>query len=328
MREGTRGRPAAPPPDHTPAKERSVKKLLIPLAALLLALGLTGTALAAGDELPHTGRVVFVVNGDSQVAADERADAVIVSSGDVEVAGTVNSLVVVDGIATVTGTLEGAAIVNGTLDLQTGSTVLGDVGQLNSEVIQAEGVEIGGSVNDLTGDVAGFGVFVGFAALAVWLGIGIATLVAGLLMAGLAARQVHASTDMIGREPLKAFLVGLLAVVVPPIVAVLLMVTIVGIPVGIGLLLVVWPLVAFVGYIVAAIWLGEAILGRREGAARPERPYAAATIGLIVAFVVGLIPLVTAILSIFGLGAVVLAAWRTLVAGGRSALVPQVSASA
>jgi hypothetical protein len=304
-----------------------VKKLFIIFAALALALGLTGTVLAAEGDLPHTGRVVFVANGDAEVGAGEQADAVIVISGDVDVAGTVNSLVVVDGTATVTGTLEGVAIVNGTLDLRPGATVLGDVGQLNSEVIQAEGVEIAGDVNDLAGGVAGFGIFVGFAALAIWIGIGIATLAVGLLMAGLAARQVHTATDLIRHEPLKTFLVGLLAIVVPPIVAVLLMVTILGIPVGIGLLLVVWPLAAFIGYIVAAIWLGEWLLGRREGAIRPERPYAAAALGLTVAFVVGLVPLVSAVLSIFGLGAVVLAAWRTLFRGGHPALVPQPAAT-
>jgi hypothetical protein len=76
--------------------------------------------------------------------------------------------------------------------------------------------------------------------------------------------------------------------------------------------------VAFIGYIVAAIWLGEWLLGRRSPDAMPaERPYAAVTLGLIVGFVIGLVPFVTAILSILGLGAVVLAASRTL--RGRSA---------
>lgn len=98
----------------------------------------------------------------------------------------------------------------------------------------------------------------------------------------------------------------------PPILAILAMVTIVGIPAGLGLLIVVWPLVAFVGYVVAAIWLGEWLLGRRDGSVAAERPYAAATVGLLVAFVIGLVPFVSAVLSILGLGAVVLAAWRTL----------------
>jgi hypothetical protein len=293
-----------------------VKKLFVLLAVLVLALGMTGSALAADEELPHSGRVLFVAGGDITVAADEQADAVIVIDGDAHIAGTVNSLVVVEGTATVAGaTVEGIAIVNGTLELEPGTTVLGDVGQLNSDVIQAESVEIGGSVNDLAGDVAGFGVFIGFAALAFWIGVGIATLIVGLLLAGLASRQTRLATSLIRREPGKTFLVGLLAVVVPPILAVLAMVTIVGIPAGLGLLIVVWPLAAFVGYIVAAIWLGEWLLGRREGAMPSQRPYAAATVGLLVAFVIGLIPLVSVVLSIFGLGAVVLASWRTLRGG-------------
>jgi hypothetical protein len=283
------------------------------IAVLALGLGLTSVALAADEELPHSGRVMFVAGGDIEVDAGEQADAVIVINGDARVAGTVNSLVVVDGTATVTGgTLEGVAIINGTLNLEAGTTVLGDIGQLNSEVVQAEGIVFDGSVNDLTGEVAAFGVFLGFAALVIWIGVGIATLIAGLLMAGLAARQTRSATTLIRREPGKTFLVGLLAVVVPPILAVLAMATVVGIPAGLGLLFVVWPLVAFIGYVVAAIWLGEWLLGRRDGAVPAERPYAAATVGLIVAFVIGLVPLVTAVLSIFGLGAVVLAAWRTL----------------
>jgi hypothetical protein len=273
----------------------------------------TSIAIAADEELPHSGRVLFVAGGDIEVDADEQADAVIVINGDARIAGTVNSLVVVDGTATVTGaTVEGIAIVNGTLELEAGTTVLGDIGQLNSQVVEAEGVVLGGSVNDLTGDVAAFGAFIGFAALVIWIGIGIATLIVGLLMAGLAARQTRSATTLIRQEPGKTFLVGLLAVVVPPILGVLAMATIVGIPAGLGLLIVVWPLVAFIGYVVAAIWLGEWLLGLRDGAAPAERPYAAAAVGLMVAFVIGLIPLVTAALSIFGLGAVVLAAWRTL----------------
>jgi len=290
-----------------------MKKIFMLIAALALALGMTGVALAADEALPHTGRVLFVAGGDVEVDADEQADAVIVINGDARIAGTVNSLVVVDGTATLSGaTVEGIAIVNGTLELEAGTTVLGDIGQLNSEIVEAEGVAMGGSVNDLTGEVAGFGAFIGAAALAIWIGVGIATLAVGLLLAGLASRQTRSATSLIRTEPGKTFLVGLLAVIVPPILAVLAMATIVGIPAGLGLLIIAWPFVAFIGYVVAAIWLGEWLLGRREGAIPAERPYAAATVGLLVAFVIGLVPFVSAVLSIFGLGAVVLAAWRTL----------------
>jgi hypothetical protein len=290
-----------------------VRKLLALLAAVALSLGVSGLALAADQDEPDSGRVIFVTGGDVEIRTDERADAVVVISGNAEIAGTVNTLFVVDGTATVTGaTLETVGVINGTVDLAEGSSVTGDVLQLNSTVERADGVEIGGTVKDIAGDVAGFAIFIGFAALAIWIGFGIATILVGLLVAGLAARQARAATTLIRREPGTTFLVGLLAIVVTPIVAGLAMATIIGMPAGFGLLLVIWPAAAFIGYIVAAIWLGEWLLGRRDGTVRAERPYAAATIGLLAAFVLGLIPIVTAVLSIFGLGAVVLAAWRTL----------------
>ena len=61
-----------------------------------------------------------------------------------------------------------------------------------------------------------------------------------------------------------------------------------------------------------------------------ERPYFAAVIGLLITFVLGFVPLFTAVISFFGLGAVVLAAWRTLRGGGAPQLVlrPQTAAAA
>jgi hypothetical protein len=301
-----------------------VKKLVVVLAVLMLSLGVTGVALAA-DDLATTGRVVFVTGGDVEIAAGEQADAVIVISGDVEIAGTVNGLVVIDGTArTLTGaTLDTVGVVNGTVELSAGTTVLGDVLELNSTVHRAEGVAVGGTVKDVAGDVAGFILFMGFAALAVWIGVGVATVLVGLLVAGLAARQARSATALISHQPGRTFLVGLLAVIVAPIAAILAMFTIIGIPAGLGLLLVIWPAAAFIGYIVAAIWLGEWILGRRADGPRADRPYAAATVGLLAAFVLGLIPIVTAILSIFGIGAVVLAAWRTLRGSGATRRIAQ-----
>ena len=294
-----------------------MKRLIAALAALALLAGFTAVAAAADEMLPHTGRVLFVAGGDLEIGAGEQADAVVVIDGTVRVDGTVNALVVIEGTATVRGgTLETLAVINGSAELAAGTTVLGDVHRLGSTITRADGVEISGSIRDLTGDVAAFGLFIGVAALVLWIGFGLATLLVGLLVAGLAARQVRVATTLISRETGMTVLVGLLAIVLPPIAAVLLMVTVIGIPAGIGLLVVLWPAVAFIGYIVAAIWLGEWLLGRRSPEAAPaERPYAAATIGLIVAFVIGLIPVVAAILSILGLGAVVLASWRTLRGG-------------
>lgn len=130
-----------------------------------------------------------------------------------------------------------------------------------------------------------------------WIGFGLATLLVGLLVAGLAARQVRTATTLIRRETGMTVMAGLLAIVLPPIVAAMLMVTVIGIPAGIGLLVVLWPALAFIGYIVAAIWPGEWLLGRRNPEATPaDRPY----------------------------GAVFLAGWRTL--RGESQRPPLVAA--
>ena len=296
-----------------------MKTILSLLAAVALVLGIAGPALAAEETLPHTGRVLIVTGGDIEVAADEQADVVLVIGGDARIAGTVNALVVVDGTATVTdATLDTIAVAQGEVVLSGDTTILGDVMQVGSTVTRGDGVQIGGAIKDMAGDVAAFGIFIGAALLLLWIGVGVATLLAGLLIAGLAARQVRTATTLISREPVKTALVGLLSLVVTPILAVAAMATLVGIPTGIGLLVVIWPAVAFVGYVVAAIWLGEWLLSRRDGATVPNRPYGAAVLGLLIAFVIGFVPLATAILSIFGLGAVVLAAWRTLRRSGSS----------
>jgi len=301
-----------------------MKRLFLLVACLALTLGLSGVALAADDELSHSGRVVFVAGGDIDVPAGDQADAVIVIGGNATIAGTVNALIVIDGTATTAGaTLESVTIVNGSAVLGAGTTVLGDVGRLGSTVERADGVEVGGSVRDLAGDVAGFGFFIGAAAIVLWIGFGVATLLVGLLVAGLAARQVRTATTLIRRETGLTVLAGLLAIVLPPIAAALLMVTIIGIPAGIGLLVVIWPALAFIGYIVAAIWLGEWLLGKRNPEATPaERPYGAAVLGLLVAFLIGLVPVVSFVLSILGLGAVVLAGWRTLRGSPSRAALP------
>lgn len=289
-----------------------MKKVLAVLAALCMALAATGITYAA-DGFEESGRVLIAFGGDIEVAAGEQADAVVVISGDAQISGTVTTLIVADGTASTTSgaELESITVFNGTADLASGTIVRGDVNRFNSTINRADGVEVGGAERDLTSDVASFGLFLGAAAILLWIGFAVATILVGLLVAGLAARQVRLATGLISREPGRTFLVGLLAILVPPILAVIAFVTIIGIPASLGLLFVLWPFTAFIGYMVAAIWLGEWLLGR--GNRTPaERPYLASIVGLAVAFVLGFIPLITAVISIFGLGAVVLAAWRTL----------------
>jgi hypothetical protein len=80
-----------------------------------------------------------------------------------------------------------------------------------------------------------------------------------------------------------------------------------------GILFVVWPILAFVGYVVGALWIGLWLQGRRGPTNDPAaRPYGAMLLGLLITFVLGFVPLFTFVVSLFGMGAVLLATWRTL----------------
>ncbi|HYM84920.1 MAG TPA: hypothetical protein VEY67_12300, partial [Candidatus Dormibacteraeota bacterium] len=96
---------------------------------------------------------------------------------------------------------------------------------------------------------------------------------------------------------------------------VLLLVTVVGAPVGVALFILLSPL-TFLAWIVAAMWVGDWIVARVRGPREPERPYRAAFVGVIVLAIAGIVPFVSAIATFFGLGGLLLAGWRGL---GRSA---------
>jgi hypothetical protein len=96
----------------------------------------------------------------------------------------------------------------------------------------------------------------------------------------------------------------------PIVLAVLLIVTIIGAPLGIGILLGLWPLTAFVGYLVAGAWIGDWILARMTPGVVHERPYAAIVIGLLVLQILAIVPFLSFVASLFGYGAVLLLAWR------------------
>lgn len=80
----------------------------------------------------------------------------------------------------------------------------------------------------------------------------------------------------------------------------------------IATLVVLRPLTAHVGYLVAGIWIGDWIVGRASAATVRERPYAAAVIGLLVLQVLAIVPPISAIAWLFGFGAVLLLAWRVI----------------
>jgi hypothetical protein len=281
------------------------------LLVLLLAVATPAVAQDGADRFE--GRVLVSVNGDLTLASGDEAEVVVVVDGDARIEGTVKMVTVVNGTATLAGgTVSTLAIVNGTAQIGAGSTVTGDVVELRSTVVVDPGATIGGQVRSMTTDLAGVGIAIGVLGLLAWVAFALVAWAAGLALAAFGARQLRRAEWLISTEPLRTFAAGVAMLFLPPIIAVLLMVTVVLLPVGLVLLLFVWPALAFLGWLVGSTWIGEWIL-RTSGRPAPERrPYLGVTLGLIVATVLSIVPLVGAVISLFGMGAVALAGWRML----------------
>jgi hypothetical protein len=301
-----------------------MKRLLLILAIAAIVMGLAApTVLAADPGAARSDRVLMAFNGDITVPAGERADAVIVTGGTATIQGRVDSLVVLDGKAVLEGaSLQNVFVARGSVTIDAGTTVSGDVRTLDATVTQDPAATVGGTVGGVDADLVGFGVLIAPVIVLFMLGFALVTLVAGLTLAALAARQVRSAEALISHEPGQTLLVGLAGLVLVPILAVLAIVTVIGAPLGLAILLMVWPAAAIAGYLVAGIWIGDWLLARGEPDRKAERPYLAAVVGLIVLQVAGIVPFVAPIASLFGFGAVLLLAWRTFRQPGGARTVP------
>jgi hypothetical protein len=293
-----------------------MRRLLIAPAALAAGLMLLAPAALAAEPMAETGRVLVSTRGDVTIPDGEQADLVVVVSGTADIQGVVNTLVVVDGTANLeTARIETVVAVRSHVEVGNQTVVLGELKRLDSTVHQSGDVQIQGGITDLAADFTRFGAVLGPALALLWAGFVLAMVVAALLVAGLATRQVREAGRLISTEPLATGLTGLLGAIVLPIGAVLLIVTLVGAPLGAGVLFGLLPVMGFVGYVVAAIWLGEWILLRAAPGPERARPYLAAVIGVLVLEALVLVPALAVILvvaSLLGFGAVIRLASQAL----------------
>jgi hypothetical protein len=231
--------------------------------------------------------------------------------GSATVDGTVEgSLTAFDAPVTISGRVTGDVVVfNGQVVLRSGGTVTGDVVSQSSPVV-APGATIGGQTRRVETNVnwKGFG-WVG--RLAWWLAVSVSTLVVGLVLVWLAGRGaawiLEAGRTQVG----PAIGWGLLVFFGLPILAICALVTLVGIPLGLGLLAALGLLYAL-GYGASAWILGRSLL-------RPPTAWVVAfLVGWAILRVVALVPILGGLVwfaaVVFGLGVLVVAIWR-----GRSA---------
>lgn len=302
--------------------------LLVLLIALVIG---PGTAAAQPNGPARDGGVLVRVDGPARIGPDEAVHVAVVVHGDAVIEGTVHDvLVVVDGSAVVSGSVgQRLVVVDGTADLQPTARIGGDVILVGTSTItQADGAVIAGTVKHEQGfrlslnfnDHFGF-----FASAMLWLSMTIVTLVAGLLFAAVAGRQLSGAGALLTSN-IGGSLLGALAVWIGiPLLAVLVIITIVGMPLGIGALLLL-PVLGFLGYLVTGVRLGVLVLRHMGIIEDADHPYLAALLGLLglrlVAFVPVLGLLVALVAGAIGAGALALLAWRAWRSSAGAALEP------
>jgi hypothetical protein len=271
---------------------------------VVLMLGLAAPAWAQGGQ---ASEAFVVLSGRADVPQSQQVGDLVVFHGSSSVDGTVNgSLTAFDAPVTISGRVNGDVMVfNGRVELRSGANVTGDVVSQNDPVV-ASGATIGGTSKRLQTNTnwEGFG-WAG--KLAWWLAVSVSTLVVGLVLVWLvgrgAARILEAGRTRVG----PSIGLGLLLFFGLPILAVIALVTVVGIPLGLGLLAALLLIYAL-GYSASGWILGRSMLRR------PSSWFLAFLAGWAILRVVALVPILGGLVwfaaVVFGLGALAVAIWR------------------
>ena len=279
-----------------------LKRWLAAMAVVAAVLALAAPASAQGEAETDTH---VVLTGRVEVRAGERVDTVVILDGPAVIDGHAEGAVVaLNGDIRVSGTVEEAVVaLNGRATIANGARVGGDVVSSKAPVVEP-GATVEGEPRRVRFSLRALGFFFWL----LWLiAVTISLLVLGALLLALVPAAMAASHLVARNEPGRVVGWGLLIAVGLPVVSVLVMLTVGGIPLGLVALLSLALLYA-TGYVVAALVVGRTMVKE------PRSRYVAFLAGLVVLRLVGLIPfvggLVTFVASAFGLGALAIAGRR------------------
>jgi len=149
------------------------------------------------------------------------------------------------------------------------------------------------------------------------------TILAGIVLMLFGGKVFAAATGHVRHSPLSSFLFGVLALVLIPFVAVVLMATVVGLSVGIAIGLIV-PFLLVFGHAVAAAGIAAGILVRRPGDIGVGIGLIMLILGAILLVAIGFIPFVGPFLVLIAVVLGTGAFTRTIGARMRRAVVPAV----
>lgn len=272
------------------------------LITILAALTLAAPAHAGDDQILITGDVV--------VTREDTVGDVVVGHGSVRIDGRVTGdIVAFDAPVQINGPVEGDVVTFAERAfIGPGGRVDGDVSYGDKDPVITVPGAVGGKTEKLDFDefISPLSMFAAWVAL--WLAVSVSTLLLGLALLWLAPRSLEAALEIARTATGPAIGIGLAVFFGLPAVAVLLMITVLGLPLGIALLLALLPIYA-IGYTTSAFLLGRAIV--KPPTSRFLAFLAGWGILRAIALVPGLGILAWFGATVFGLGALGIALWRS-----------------
>jgi cytoskeletal protein CcmA (bactofilin family) len=287
--------------------------LLLSGFAVLIAPGSASAQEAAqAPRVEAEDQIVFA--GSVTVPRGQRVGEVVVFSGRVTVHGVVTGdVVVLDGPVTVTGQVDGSVIAaDGVVRLVESARVGGDVFS-SGAVLARPGAKVGGETRSgvrfsFEGPLVALGKLLGPIA------VSISVLVTGLVLLFLAPRAADATAEAMASAALASLGWGLLLVITVPMAAVALVISVLGLPLGLALFL-SFGLWWLVGLTWATWCAGRGLLRAPHGRVK------AFLAGWALLAAIGLVPILNAALWTLapplGVGTMLVAVWRSRQGGGR-----------
>ena len=272
-------------------------------AALVLVLLFPGVA-AANDRDDDT---IVVITGGATVAEGETVDGVVVVDGPVRIDGTVDGDVfVVSGDTEISGEVTGdVTVLAEPAVINSGARIGGDLRYGDEEPEIASGAQIDGETSDEDWSDLGPAGFIGWAVF--WFALALSSLALGLLLLLIAPRAADAAYRQARDGAWESAAAGLAIFILLPILAVLALATLVGLPLGLGVLLALLPLGA-IAYVTTLWVVGRALVKPPRGRVLAFLAGWAIFSALLLVPVLGILAWLAA--TVFGLGVLGMALWR------------------
>ena len=265
------------------------------------------TSRAESQRKPERSDLLLRVQGPVTINAADSVGTVWVINNDVNVMGTAEQLIVINGRAQISGTVRGnVMLVKSSGTLARTAHVGGDVLLYRSTMSGVAGTVAGTVHNEAGASLGAQGLWM------LWVSITMALIVTGIAFGYFFGDSLGSIADQARTGWKGMFLLTVALVCGLPLVAVLAFMTGIGFVLGFFIMFALIPVLSLLGYIVAGTSIGRALLQVPESSR--DKLFGSIAIGIVMFQLLALVPAIGAVSvllgSWFGASALVYRAWQ------------------